>query len=118
MYSFSKDIHMSFYCVESIPFYIAKELFIKHLTPFQYKTFIELDYIIVISNKKHKYRINTHKNYMNIIRLDGWFISKRKFCIQLKNELYYPHYDHILAQKLLIESDEDFFLQKAKRFIT
>jgi hypothetical protein len=110
--------NMSFYNINYHAFHIAKNLFIRHLSPSQHKTFIEHEYIIVISNRKHKYRINTHKDFMNIYRIDGWFIRKRRFCVQIHHQICCPHYDHLLAQKLLIESDEDYFLQKAHRFVT
>ena len=97
------------------PFKKAKKLFIKHLSPQQYETFINYNYIIVRSNKGHKYRINTGSLYINIKRIDGWFFKRRWFCMQLKN-IECPKYDHLLAQKLIIESDEKRFLAVANRY--
>lgn len=90
----------------------AKELFIRHLTAAQYATFVKERYIDVKSNKGHKYRIRTKDLIMNISRIDGWFISKRRFCIR-PMEFDLPFYDHILAQKLLLETDEKRFLKTA-----
>ena len=97
------------------PFEKAKELFIKHLSPQQYETFINHNYIMVKSNKGHRYQINTGLIYINIRRMDGWFIERRQFCMQLKN-ITCPRYDHLLAQKLIIESDEKRFLAVANRY--
>lgn len=90
----------------------AKELFIRHLSAAQYATFVKDNYIDVKTNKRHKYRIATNELYINIRRMDGWFISRRKFCIRLM-DYNLPFYDHILAQKLLLEIDENRFLKTA-----
>src|SRR5271157_4146476 len=90
--------------VDETPDKKAEKLFIKHLSSAQYITFVSENYIDVRSNKGHKYRIHTNDMFINVVRLDGWFISKRKFCIILENILC-PKYDHLLAQKLIIESD-------------
>ncbi len=98
----------------SLPEDRAKNLFIKHLSPSQLLTFKENSYIDVKSNRGHKYRIDTNKLCINITRL-GFFIIRRKFCIILKNFMI-PRYDHFLAQKILIESDESQFLKIANKY--
>jgi hypothetical protein len=92
----------------------AEKLFLQHLTPSQIETYTEENYIDIVSNKKHKYRINTISHSLNIHRMDGLFIVRRRFCIQLTNYSC-PIHDHLLAQKLLIETNENHFLKIAYR---
>jgi len=94
----------------------AKELFIKHLTPQQRKTFEEKNYIIVLSNKKHIYRIDTSSVQINIYRLHGHNIAYRRSCMILK-DCTCPFFDILLAQKLILETDEDYFLKTANHYV-
>lgn len=97
----------------------AKELFLIHLNKSQRESFLESLSFVVVTNKNHKYRIDARTYIMNIYRIDGFFIIKRQFCISLdpSENHFFPYFDHILAQKILLETNEAHFLKIANRTI-
>lgn len=87
----------------------AEQLFLSRLTPFQLNEFQRSKEFPVRGSKGTRYRINcTHQNG-NVQRVSDGI----KFCA---GPFGLPAYDFWLAQKLLIESDENAFLKVARQY--
>jgi hypothetical protein len=88
----------------------AKALLLTFLDENQRKTFLENGWFVIEGGKsKSKYRINTHSFTANVQREH----DNIRFCAHCGSDL--PLYDHIIAQKLMLENDEDAFLAIANR---
>lgn len=91
---------------------IARKLLLQHLTPRQRRQLAKHNWLEVSGPKTgHVYRIHAHKFLGNI-----WDIPNScKYCLYAKGDHSLPISDHVLAQKLLIETDERRFLRLANR---
>jgi phage anti-repressor protein len=90
----------------------SRELLLSHLTAVQKKTFEENNWFIVEGGKsKTKYRINTDRYAGNIDIMKGTKVTFR-LCVHCSDV---PMHDHHLAQKLMLEYDEDHILRLANR---
>lgn len=89
----------------------ARKLFLSKLTPVQRKTLDEGDEIFVRGSKGNWYRINCRHTAENVwsVPLDG----QEEVYSYCAGPLGVPPSDVWLAQKLLIEADEDAFLAVA-----
>jgi len=92
----------------------AQQLLLEHLTPEQRDTVRTLKWFIVMGGRtRTKYRIHTDRSYSaNIHVLDGEAV-KHRLCGHIRDGVPLP--DHLLAQKLMLEHDEDEFLKLARR---
>lgn len=91
----------------------AKELLLEHLTPAQKETFNKNKWFVVEGGRsKQQYRIMAERCSINIEVMDGKKVS-HKLCAHLGHDI--PLHDHILAQKIMLESAEDDFLKIANR---
>ncbi len=98
----------------------ARRLLRKHLTPKQLRQLKKGYFEVKGSRSGHIYRINCHRTAQNIVNRT----LRRRFCILIDN-LYdwsfshgyvdCPKSDHLLAQKLIIETNEGRFLRIAER---
>ncbi len=95
----------------------AREIMLQHLTPQQREMVERNNWFIVAGGKSGKrYRIhaNLHKVAGNVELLDAKEEKAlARFCCHLQHQ--YPSHDHHLAQKLMLEWDEDTFLHLANR---
>lgn len=95
----------------------SKELLLSHLTPAQKDTFEKNHWFIVEGGKSRQlYRIrNSGSVSGNIDVLEGkpGKVTHRLCCHLRAHDI--PLFDHLLAQKVWIESDEDAFLRQANR---
>jgi len=88
----------------------ARELLLSHLTEEQRATFIENKWFVVIGGRSRmRYRIETGHLVANVRRLD----DNARLCAHC--DLSIPMDDHLIAQKLMLEYDEDAFLAIANR---
>lgn len=88
----------------------ARELLLSHLTEEQRATFIENKWFVVIGGRSRmRYRIETGHLVANVRRLD----DNARLCAHCDHSL--PMDDHLIAQKLMLEYDEDAFLAIANR---
>jgi hypothetical protein len=88
----------------------ARELLLSHLTEEQRATFIENRWFVVIGGRSRmRYRIETGHLVANVRRLD----DNARLCAHCDHSL--PMDDHLIAQKLMLEYDEDAFLAIANR---
>lgn len=95
----------------------ARKLLRRHLTPKQRRQFTRNDWFEVIGNVTGRtYRIECDSSCQNIVNRK----LERRYCIMLNEngdnesgDLYLPDSDHLLAQKLLIETNERVFLRRA-----
>jgi hypothetical protein len=88
----------------------ARELLLSHLTEEQRATFIENRWFVVIGGRSRmRYRIETGHLVANVRRLD----DGARLCAHCDHSL--PMDDHLIAQKLMLEYDEDAFLAIANR---
>jgi hypothetical protein len=88
----------------------ARELLLSHLNEEQRSHYTEHNWFIVIgSRSRRRYRIAIHHLVANVLRLD----DGERLCAHCNDNL--PISDHLLAQKLMIENDEDAFLAIANR---
>lgn len=93
----------------------AKGLLLGHLTASQKETFEKNKWFVVEGGKsKQQYRIRAESHTINIDVMDGKKV-KHKLCAHLRYDSGAPLHDHILAQKLMLESAEDDFLKIANR---
>lgn len=93
----------------------AKELLLEHLTPTQKETFNKNKWFVVEGGKsKQQYRIRAEYHTINIEVMDGKKVS-HKLCAHVHGSAGVPLHDHILAQKIMLESAEDDFLKIANR---
>jgi hypothetical protein len=93
----------------------AREWLLSLLTPDQREVFQRNKWFVVEGGKtKRRYRIRAD-NYLvaNIDVLDGDVVTHRLCAHSDLSEL--PLEDHLVAQKLMLESDEDEFLKIANR---
>lgn len=90
----------------------ARQLLFSFLTPEQREGFLSsLGFIVIGENTKHKYKLG-FKGGLSV------FDDQFSYCINLKCDGYgdFPPYeDHILAQKIMLETDELCFLRTAHR---
>lgn len=93
----------------------AKELLLGHLTPAQKETFNKNNWFVVEGGRsKQQYRIKAGSYSINIEVMDGKKV-KHRLCAHLHYNAGVPLHDHILAQKIMLESAEDDFLKIANR---
>jgi hypothetical protein len=89
----------------------AKELLLSCLTPEQESDYLESNSFVAIGNETGtSYRINRGRQ-INIVKLDSDYRPVMKLCTVSVERI--PVEDHMLAQKLMIETEEDAFLKKA-----
>jgi hypothetical protein len=84
-------------------------LLLEHLTPKQVLDVRSHNSFEVIGSRKGRYRINCATYLGNITDLS----KSRKICIYAKGKYAIPLGDHLLAQKLAIETNEPHFLRQA-----
>jgi hypothetical protein len=91
----------------------ARDLLLAHLSPEQRRTFIDNGWFIVEGGRsKTKYRIRNDRGLVaNIDVLDG---SPVRLCAHCRHGAVTFH-DHLLAQKVHLELNEDDFLRTANR---
>lgn len=90
----------------------AMELLKAHLTPAQRKTFDENKWFIVEGGKtKQQYRIHARGSVSANVDVVG---EKYRLCAHAEYSSM-PYADHLLAQKVMLELDEDAFLRIANR---
>jgi hypothetical protein len=95
----------------------ARQLLLEHLSPEQRQTFEEKKWFIVVGGKTGKrYRIREGQNLIaNIdVMADNDNKISHRLCAHAKPGLM-PMDDHLLAQKIFLELDEDCFLRTANR---
>jgi hypothetical protein len=92
----------------------SRELLVSHLTKEQLRTFEKNKWFVVEGGRsKQLYRIRDGGYSGNIDVLAGERVTHRLCCHCLDSAV--PIYDHLLAQKLHLQYDEDAFLQIANR---
>ena len=91
----------------------SRELLLAHLTPKQRETFEKNGWFIVHGGRSDtKYRIRTDRISANIEVFEGDRVTHR-LCGHLRHDL--PQFDHILAQKVSLELDEEAFVRICNR---
>jgi hypothetical protein len=91
----------------------AHALLLSHLTPAQRQTFETNKWFVVEGGRsKTRYRVRSHACAGNIELLDGERVTHR-LCGHCDHTI--PLGDQLLAQKLMLELDEDEFLKLANR---
>lgn len=91
----------------------ARDLLIEHLTPAQKETFEKNGWFIVEGGKtKTKYRIRCG-GYTGNIDVYGSGGITHRLCVHCAHDI--PLHDHLLAQKIMLEFDEDTIVKKANR---
>lgn len=91
----------------------SRELLLAHLTPRQRETFTNNGWFIVHGGRSDtKYRIRADRIAGNIEVFEGDRITHR-LCGHLNHNI--PQYDHILAQKVSLELDEEAFVRICNR---
>jgi hypothetical protein len=91
----------------------SRELLLSHLTPRQRATFEKHKWFVVVGGKTmQRYRIHTNTFAGNIDVLEGDQV-KHRLCVHCSSRI--PLHDHHLAQKLSLESDEEYILSIANR---
>ena len=94
------------------PEVVAQELLDRHLSPKQRRQLQMQGYFDVIGSKTGRsYRIHACKYLGNVWDIKGGY----KYCAYAAGKKLLPVGDHLLAQKLLIETDEARFLAVANR---
>lgn len=89
----------------------AEQLLTEHLNAEQREQFQrERRFTVISKDGQRRYRINTGYS-RNIERIDEAGKRLKTLCAHPKEQL--PDYDHMLAQKLMLEHSEDEFLQIA-----
>jgi hypothetical protein len=93
----------------------AQALLLEHLSPAQRETFDKNKWFVVEGGKSgKKYRIEANDDLVaNIAVMDGTMIRHR-LCGHCDIRRV-PLADHLLAQKIMLESEEDEFLRVANR---
>jgi hypothetical protein len=90
----------------------ARKLLFSFLTPEQREGFLtSLGFIVIGENTKRRYKLAFHGGL-------SVFDDNFSYCINLahnKTGCYPPYEDHILAQKIILETDELYFLRIAHR---
>jgi hypothetical protein len=82
----------------------ARSLFLAHLTPAQRRSWSIRRRVPIVASSGRRYLLAPYRPY-NVRSGDALF------CLQVDGLL--PAYDKLLAQTLLLESDESFFLARA-----
>jgi len=90
----------------------SKDLFFEFLDESQKTEFEENGYVTVVSQQKNLYRISEGRTF-NVLGLNRALKAVAKYCLQTIG--YVPIYDQMLVQKLMLENEEDRFLEKANR---
>jgi hypothetical protein len=92
----------------------ARKLLFSFLTPEQQEGFLSsLGFIVIGERTKHRYKLGFHGGL-------SVFDDQFSYCINLahnKTGCYPPYEDHILAQKIVLETDELYFLRTAHRSV-
>jgi hypothetical protein len=93
----------------------ARELLTQHLTPLQRETMERNGWFVIEGGKSGSlYRVHADRVAGNVELLDeAGKKAVASFCCHLDHS--YPTHDHHLAQKLILEWDEDAFLSTANR---
>jgi hypothetical protein len=93
----------------------ARELLLSKLTQEQRETFERNNWFVVAGGKSNtRYRLEGHTLVANIVVLAfGSEQALHRLCAHLNRSL--PMEDHLLAQKLMLEYDEEEFLKIANR---
>lgn len=92
----------------------ARELLLEHLTPAQRKTFEEKAWFVVEGGRsKKRYRIEARGVAGNVSLLDKRGSVVATYCGHADHSI--PDYDQYLAQKLMLEANEDAYLALANR---
>jgi len=92
----------------------ANELLLAHLTPEQRETVKRHGWFVVKGGKsKNRYRISTRGVAGNVELLTDADRAVFRYCCHLEHG--FPSADHHLAQKLMLEHDENDFLRLANR---
>ena len=90
----------------------ARKLLLEHLRPEQAASFEKDEHFEVLAMSGRRYRIKLgwggNSEELNDVRK-----VVNRFCIHPREQV--PHHDNMLAQKLLIEHDEERFLDIANR---
>lgn len=93
----------------------AGEFLSQHLSPSQRETFLKNGWFIVEGGKsKTRYRIRGNTLMANVDVLDNKDKVTHRLCAHPRLEAC-PVADHLLAQKMTLEFDEDSFLRTANR---
>ena len=93
----------------------ALDLLLEHLTPAQRETFHKNSWFIVEGRSSRRYRINARGSLAgNVDVLDGAMKTIHRLCAHCDIHTI-PLGDQLLAQKLMLEFDEDAFLRIANR---
>lgn len=90
----------------------AKELLLSCLTESQKEDFLKTERFIVTGSLGTRYRIEAHQMY-NIRKLDDRYNVVARYCALPTQRL--PVYDVMLAQKCVLETDEEQFLKVANK---
>jgi hypothetical protein len=92
----------------------AEELLLTHLTPEQQKTYRDNKWFVVQGGKSGKlYRINCHGSFVgnvDVLESDKYSKPTHRLCAHLN---HVPNGDNWLAQKALLEWDEEHFVKTA-----
>ena len=92
----------------------AEKLLLRHLTPKQRYDYKKHGHFFVRTKRKHHYKIMRARDH-NVLRLNKHGKPLRCLCISIY-EIWVPVQDIMLAQKLLLETDEDAFLSIANEW--
>ena len=93
----------------------ANELLCEHLTPAQKKTYTDNGWFVIEGGKtKTKYRINSGHLVGNVDVLDNQNRKTHRLCAHVRQGSV-PFGDQLLAQKIMLEHDEDAFIRVANR---
>ena len=92
---------------------VAEALLVRHLSPAQRTQFRETkSFDVMVGARRYRLRLGWAGN---VSLLDGKGNTVEQFCIHPVGK--FPHADNLLAQKLLLETDEAKFLQIANKTI-
>lgn len=93
----------------------AEELLIEHLTPEQQKQYKDNKWFVIEGGKtKQKYRIRAGTLVANVDVLNDTGRAQHRLCAHARPGSV-PMGDQLLAQKIILETDEDAFLRIANR---
>lgn len=92
----------------------AKELLLEHLTPSQRRTLEEKGWFLITGGKSGKiYRLSSRSIAGNVEEMSKEGKALARYCCHLDHR--YPTHDHHLAQKIMLEHNEEEFLRLANR---
>jgi hypothetical protein len=89
----------------------ARTLLERHLTPKQWLDYEEFGHFFIKTPKGHRYQIGS-AHYQNVVRLNKRRKAMRTLCVVVR-DVNVPVEDLMLAQKLMLETQEDAFLKIA-----